>query len=77
MTTMTATYDDGFLFVLWTATGVLDDYGVPGSPRWWSPKDPEIHTITIMAEDMEYDHLPKYLTDVIDEKYEELEWVLD
>lgn len=79
MTTMTATYDDGFLFVLWTAPGTLEDFGVPRSPRWYSPVDYEAEpsTICVMGEEMEYDWLPKYMRDAIDATYGQLEWVVD
>jgi hypothetical protein len=42
----TVNYDD--IQAVFSATLVKNDYGVPGSPVWWSPEDIELEEVTIL-----------------------------
>jgi hypothetical protein len=42
----TVHYDD--ISATFSATMVKDDYGVPGSPTWWSPEDITLEEVTIL-----------------------------
>ena len=63
----TVTYDD--IQAVFSATMVKDDYGVPGSPTWWSPEDIELEEVTILdvtfSGKKELDTLPDKLVDHI------------
>ena len=45
------------------ATGIMEDYGVPGSPRWasWEPKDWANYTVDIAGVAVKLIELPEQL----------------
>ena len=62
----TVNYDD--IQAVFSATLVKDDYGVPGSPTWWSPEDIELEEVTILDvtfSGKQIDTLPDKLVDHI------------
>ena len=62
----TVNYDD--IQAVFSATLVKDDYGVPGSPTWWSPEDIELEEVTILDvtfSGKQIDRLPEKLVEHI------------
>lgn len=48
------TLNRGDIFAEFSDNFVLDDYGVPGSPRFWTPTgDTEIVSLSILGEDLD------------------------
>jgi hypothetical protein len=58
MTNCRATYDDGLTEILFTATMVADDYGVPNSPTFTSIEDVEIDSLTLAGTEIDVKTLP-------------------
>jgi len=58
MTNCRATYDDGLTEIVFTATMVEDDYGVPNSPTFFSIEDVEIDSITLAGTEIDVKTLP-------------------
>ena len=65
-------YDDNTK-VLFTATMVRDDYGVPGSPTWWTPENIVIEEVEIGDETFTEKQLPKKLVDDLYDLVDEIE----
>jgi len=72
----TVNYDD--VQAVFSATLVKDDYGVPGSPTWWSPEDIELEEATILdvtfSGKKEVDTLPDKLVEALYEMADKAEW---
>lgn len=73
----TVDYDD--VQAVFSATLVKDDYGVPGSPVWWSPEDITLEEVTILdvtfSGKKELDTLPDKLVEALYEMItDEEEW---
>lgn len=74
----TVNYDD--IQAMFSATMVKDDYGVPGSPVWWSPEDIELEEVSILdvtfAGKKELDTLPNNLVEALYEMVDNMdeEW---
>ena len=74
----TVNYDD--IQAVFSATMVKDDYGVPGSPTWWSPEDIELEEVTILdvtfSGKKELDTLPDKLVEALHEMVDNMdgEW---
>lgn len=71
----TVNYDD--VQAVFSATMVQDDYGVPGSPVWWSPEDIELEEVTILGVTFsgkkELDTLPDKLVEALYEMVDDIE----
>lgn len=63
----TVTYDD--IQAVFSAILVRDDYGVPGSPVWWTPEDITLEEVSILdvtfSGKKELDTLPGKLIEAI------------
>jgi hypothetical protein len=58
MSNCRATYDDGLTEIVFTATMVADDYGVPSSPTFFSVEDLEIGSLTLAGTEIDVKTLP-------------------
>ncbi len=58
MSNCRATYDDGLTEIVFTATMVEDDYGVPGSPTLTSIEAVEIDSLTLAGNEIDIKTLP-------------------
>lgn len=70
----TATYIGEELEVEFSATGILTDFGVPGSPRWTEWQDIEIEELTILSHKVDPKTLPAGLVEAIRELSAEVEF---
>lgn len=78
MPTMSARYHGEEIQCRFTATAVLDSYGVPGSPTWYVPEDIEIDgKVCILGVDCDPKQLPTDLVNSILEQADETEFTLD
>ena len=76
--TMSAQYDGEEIQCQFTATAVLDSYGVPGSPTWYTPEDVEIAgKVCILGVDWDPAELPAALVFSILEQAAECEFTVD
>jgi hypothetical protein len=71
----TVNYDD--IQAVFSATMVKDDYGVPGSPVWWSPEDITLEEVSILdvtfAGKKELDTLPDKLVEALYEMVDNMD----
>ena len=70
----TASYTGEEVDVVFSATGHLTDYGVPGSPRWVEWEDIEIEELTILGHKVDPKILPDELVEAIRELADDLEF---
>jgi hypothetical protein len=77
MTNCRATYDDGLTEIVFTATMVADDYGVPNSPTFASIEDVEIDSLTLAGTDIDVKTLPDTVTNIYLALADECEFVED
>ena len=59
---------------IFTARGVREDYGVPGSPSWWQAEDIELASFDFLGREIPITNLPDELEAVLLEQAEGLEW---
>lgn len=59
--------------VVFTATIVRDDFGVPGSPTWWTPENITIEEVEWFDEVFTEKQLPKKLVEKLYEFAEDIE----
>jgi hypothetical protein len=69
--TLDGYYDE--ITVTFSARMVQDDYGVPGSPTWWTAEDVEIEEVEIGDETFSEKQLPKKLVDSIYDMVDDIE----
>lgn len=60
-----------------SAVGSMDDYGVPGSPRFPVIDDVELVSLEFLGHDMPIDNLPDEVEAKIHELAEDLDWERD
>lgn len=60
--------------VRFEATGQMDDYGVPGSPRWFQPEEITITYFEFLGIDFPLDTLPDAIEASLLELANDLEW---
>ncbi len=77
MTNCRATYDDGLTEIVFTATMVADDYGVPNSPTFFSVEDVEIDSLTLAGTQIDVKTLPDTVTNIYLALADECEFVGD
>lgn len=71
----TASYNGEEIQAVFSQTFVLDDYGVPGSPTFWSGMDDvEVTSLTICGKDVTMAELPESLHDGIIDLAQECDW---
>lgn len=59
------------------AVGRMDDYGVPGSPRFLSVDDVELVSLEFLGHDLPHDSLPDAIEAALLELAEGLDWERD
>jgi hypothetical protein len=59
---------------IFTARGVREDYGVPGSPSWWQAEDIELASFDFLGREIPLAGLPDALEAAILEQADGLEW---
>lgn len=59
---------------LFEATLISEDYGVAGSPQWYSPEDIEIKSLELFGVEMPLKALPEGLEAALLAEAENLEW---
>jgi hypothetical protein len=77
MTNCRATYDDGLTEIVFTATMVADDYGVPNSPTFTSIEDVEIDSLTLAGTEIDVKTLPISIVNAFLTLADECEFVGD
>ena len=60
--------------VRFEATGQMDDYGVPGSPRWFEPEEITITYFEFLGVDFPRAQLPDAIEAKLLEEAEGLDW---
>lgn len=59
---------------IFTARGVREDYGVPGSPSWWQPEDIELVSFDFCGREIPLKELPDAIEAALLEQAEDLDW---
>lgn len=74
---LTAKINSDDFFVRFSARGVLEDYGVRGSPSWLQPEDIEIESFEFRGHEIPLDKLPDAIESALLELTEGLDWERD
>ena len=77
MSNCRATYDDGLTEIIFTATMVADDYGVPNSPIFTSIEDVKIDNLTLAETEIDVKTLPDTVINIYLSLADECEFVED
>ena len=77
MSNCRATYDDGLTEIVFTATMVEDDYGVPRSPTLTSVEAVEIDSLTLAGTEVDIRTLPISVINIYLSLADECEFVED
>ena len=59
------THEGEEITVTFSSVGVMDDYGVPNSPTWWTPTTIEVESLSILDHEQDFEKLNPRVQDEI------------